>query len=168
VRLSIRTSRIIAISLVLIGVFRLVTDTLHERDANYWMTFQDSWLRYFVRAPSDGTVLGWLNAQWFKLFSLPCGISLIYVREWFRRGSGVRAEFHHWSVRGVWIAMFFLGFTAIELQKQFHLFNFSTHLVEGENPWLNHLAHVLSAICAWTLSGWYSLPDDAREEPKDS
>ena len=157
-RLSPSISLAIASVLVAIGVLRFVTDTLHEYDPDYWQPLGDTWLRYVVRAPSDGSVLGDLNAQWFKVLAIPSGISLVFLRS--RLASGTLADneraFRDWAVRGVWIAVFFLGFTALELHK--HLAASSrTVLVVGEDPWLNHVAHVLSAIAAWGLSGRLAL-----------
>ncbi|MEE9385388.1 MAG: hypothetical protein V3V08_18430 [Nannocystaceae bacterium] len=101
-----RVSVITAVTLVMVGAFRFATDTLHELDPQYWEVVQGSGLRYVIRAPSDGTVLGWLNAQWFKLLSIPCGISLIFFLR-NRYGSGTAdegaLEFRDWAVRGVWI-----------------------------------------------------------------
>lgn len=152
--LSHRASLVVAVTLVLIGVARSLTDTLHELDHDYWRSLESSWLRYLVRAPSDGTTLGWLNAQWFKLLSVPAGISLIYLRSRFGAGTDEEreAEFRDWAVSGVWIVMFWAGFTVIEVQKQFSPWSFSTRLVAGEDPWLNHLVHLLSAGLAWRLT----------------
>lgn len=160
-RLNRRASLIIATALVLIGVLRLVTDTLHELDPDYWMPLAGSWLRYVVRAPSDGTVLGYLNAQWFKVLALPSGISLIYLRDGFAPGEPAsnEAAFHDWTVRGVWIAVFLLGFTAIEIDKQFSLFGMGAHLVAGEDALVNHIAHIIGALLAWTLAGALSMTD---------
>ncbi|MEE9385389.1 MAG: hypothetical protein V3V08_18435 [Nannocystaceae bacterium] len=44
----------------------------------------------------------------------------------------------------------------IELQKQFSILGFGNHLIAGENPWLNHMAHIASAWAAWRLSGSYT------------
>ncbi|MCA9695680.1 MAG: hypothetical protein KC636_39245 [Myxococcales bacterium] len=153
-RLGERASLAVAAALVLIGAARGVTDTLHEYDPDYWQIVAHSWLRYVIRAPSDGTLLGWLNAQWFKVLSVPAGLSLIYLRSRFGAGTDEEreAEFRDWAVSGVWIAVFLVGFTVIELQKQLAFLDLNTRLVAGEEPWLNHLAHGLSAALAWLLS----------------
>lgn len=145
--------------LVFIGAARLVTDTLHEADPDYWRALEGSWLRYVVRAPSDGTVAGWLNAQCFKILSVPAGISLIYLRSCFDSGTDEQREreFRDWAVSGVWIGVFLAGYTVIELQKQFGFMELNTVLVEGENPWANHLIHGVSAWMAWRLSQAYSI-----------
>jgi hypothetical protein len=160
-KLDRRTSLVIATALVLIGFLRFVTDALHERDPDYWMPLAGSWLRYSVRAPSDGTVLGYVNAQWFKLLAIPSGISLIYLRDCFASGAPAsnEAAFHDWAVRGVWIVVFLLGFTVIELEKQFSLFHMGTHLVAGEDPVVNHIAHIIGALLAWKLAGALSMTD---------
>jgi len=49
----------------------------------------------------------------------------------------------------------------IELQKQFAFLHFNTRLVDGEDPWLNHLVHGLSAMLAW---GWSRILTIAPQE----
>lgn len=158
-----------AITLVAIGFMRFVTDTLHEHDARYWEALADSPLRYLVRAPSDGTWLGYANAQWFKVLAVPAGLSLIYLRSFFAVGDPAEneREFRDWAVRGVWIAMFFTGFTLIELQKQFAFLPFSTCLVAGERPMVNHIAHLVGVALAWWLSEVLGL-EDRRSGPRPS
>jgi hypothetical protein len=153
-RFTPRASLVLALVLVLIGVTRSITDTLHELDPDYWRAVEGTHLRYAIRAPTDGTFLGDLNAQWFKLLSIPSGISLIYLRSRFSSGTDVEreSEFHDWAVYATWLFVFFVGFTVIELQKHLAFLPFNTRLVEGEDPFLNHLAHVLSALLAWQLA----------------
>ncbi len=145
-----RTSLYVACAFVAVGTFRFATDTLYEINSEYWHSIAGSWLRYTVRAPSDGTVAGGLNAQWFKLLSVPCGICLIYLRCRLEAGTSVQREAHFrdWAVRGVWIGVFLAGFTMLELHKE---------LVAGEESWLNHGVHAASAIVAWVLSGTLSI-----------
>lgn len=144
----------VAATLVVVGLARLVTDTLHEVDGEYWMAAQDSCVRYLIRAPSDGTWAGNLNAQWFKILSIPAGISLIFLRNRFGPGEAATSEeeFRDWAVRGVWIGAFLAGFTFLELQKQFG----DLALVAGEDARTNHMVHGLSAVLAWTLSGRFT------------
>jgi hypothetical protein len=160
-RLNRRTSLLVASTLVLIGILRFVTDVLHERDPDYWMSLAGSWLRYLVRAPADGTLLGTINAQWFKLLAIPSGISLIYLRDRFAPGmpASNEATFHDWAVRGVWIAVFWLGFTVIEIEKQLSPFGMGAQLVKGEDPLINHIAHIIGAVLAWKLAGALSMTD---------
>ena len=160
-RLNRRASLVIASTLVLTGLLRFVTDTLHELDLDYWRTLSGSWLRYVVRAPSDGTVLGHVNAQWFKLLAVPSGVSLIYLRDRFAPGTPAsnEAAFHDWAVRGVWCAVFLLGFTVIEIEKQLSPFGMGTNLVTGEDPLLNHVAHIIGAFLAWKLAGTLTMTD---------
>lgn len=145
----------IALALVVIGVLRFVTDTLHEFDPNYWRALDGTPLRYLVRAPSDGTLLGDLNAQFFKLLSIPAGLSLIWLGHRFGSGTlEAKAErFRDPLIRAVWIASFFAGFGLIELEKQYDLLGMGTVLVAGERPWLNHVSHVVSAVLAWLVTG---------------
>ncbi|GEM_PF-3641712 len=106
--LSARSSLIVSLVLVGVGIFRFFTDSLHELNPDYWKTLDGTPLRYVVRAPTDGTIAGTLNAQWFKVLSVPAGISLIYLRNRFGSATAEHkaAEFRHWTVRGVWIAFF--------------------------------------------------------------
>ena len=149
-----RGSLAVALFLVTIGALRFLTDTLHEFNPNYWAGLPGP-LRYVVRAPSDGSLAGWLNAQCFKLASIPAGIALVWLAHRF--GSGTlehkRESFRDPAVRGVWIGSFLAGFTLIELEKQFHMLGMGTILVAGEQPWLNHLLHLFSAALAWWLAG---------------
>lgn len=140
--------------LVAIGTLRFVTDTLHEMNPNYWQAFEGTPLRYLIRAPSDGTTLGWLNAQFFKLLAVPSGLALIWL--WARFDSGTwedkRAAWADATMRLVWIGSFVAGFTLIELEKQFHMLGMNTLLVEGERSWVNHVVHLVSAGLAWWLA----------------
>lgn len=155
--LNHRTSLVIALLLVGVGAFRAVSDTLHELDPHYWTPWAGHWLRYLMRTPTDGTLLGTLNTQWFKTLAIPAGIALIYLRERFAQADS-GAEFRDWAVRGVWIGVFAVGFTAIELEKQFHPWGMRVELLDGEIAALNHLAHALGAWIAWKLSGALSFP----------
>jgi hypothetical protein len=149
-----RASLALALVLVTIGVLRFVTDTLHEMNPDYWRALDGTPLRYLVRAPSDGSVAGWLNAQCFKLLSVPSGISLIWL--WTRFDSGLWADKREaWAdatMRMVWIGSFLAGFTLIELEKQFHMLGMNTLMVAGERGWANHLIHLVSAALAWWLA----------------
>lgn len=150
-----RASVAIAAILVTIGALRFVTDTLHEFNPEYWRPLAGTPLRYLVRAPSDGSLLGDLNAQFFKLLSIPAGLSLVWLSHRF--GSGLRSakaeRFRDPLIRAIWIFSFAAGFTLIELEKQYDLLGMGTVLVAGEQPWLNHLTHLASAVLAWFTTG---------------
>lgn len=150
-----RVSVAIAASLVIIGALRFMTDTLHEFNPEYWRPLAHTPVRYLIRAPSDGTALGDLNAQWFKLLAVPSGLALVWLG--YRFGSGTleskREQFRDPVIRGVWIASFLAGFTLIELDKQIDLFGMGTVMVAGEAGGLNHLIHALGAIAAWFAFG---------------
>ena len=153
-QLSPNMSVAIAAGLVVVGVVRMATDTMHELDPDYWSAVAGSPVRYLIRAPSDGTFAGDLNAQWFKIFSIPAGVSLIFLRNRFGSGeiSVRQEEFRDWAVRGVWIGVFLAGFTVLELQKQFG----GLVLVAGEQARMNHAVHLLSAAVAWFLSSRFT------------
>ncbi len=149
-----RLSLAVALVLVAIGVLRFVTDTLHEMNPNYWQAFVGTPLRYVIRAPSDGSLSGRLNAQYFKLLAVPSGMALIWL--WARFDSGTwedkREAWADATPRLIWIGSFLAGFTLIELEKQFHMLGMSTLLVEGERSGLNHVVHLISAGLAWWLA----------------
>ncbi len=161
-----RISLAVALSLVFIGVFRLITDSLHEAWPDYWRALDGTVWRYLVRAPSDGTWAGHLNARWFKLLSIPTGAGLVFLG--YRFGSGtldqLRDGFRDKTVRLVWIGVFAAGFTVIEIEKATHVFGMATHLLAGEVSWMNHVAHVISAVLAWVLWGWFSFEPVQRAQ----
>lgn len=168
-RLGPRASLVVALTLAAIGVFRFGTDTLHEWNHDYWRQFDGTPLRYLIRAPSDGTIAGWLNAQWFKILSVPAGISAIYLRERLKatlRSSEDR-DAPDWNmVRGLWTVLWFLGFTLLEFQKQYQWFGSRTQLVAGEAVWLNHVVHVLSAYLAWRLGAMFTFNHGVQSTPE--
>lgn len=145
----------IAVTLVVIGALRFMTDSWHEANPNYWQSLVGTPLRYLVRAPSDGTLAGDLNAQFFKLLSIPSLLCALWLSRRFGSGSlpNKAAEFRDPVVRSVWIGSCLLGFTMIELEKQFHMFGMATMLLEGERSWLNHVTHLVSAVIAWFATG---------------
>ena len=161
-----RASVAIAVALALIGALRFATDTLHEFNPNYWQALSGTPLRYLLRAPSDGTLAGDLNAQFFKLLSIPAGLCLVWLGHRF--GSGTfehkREQFRDPVIRAVWIGSFFAGFTLIELEKQFHMLGMAAMLLPGERAWLNHLTHIASAALAWWLTGSLAFEPLAQEE----
>lgn len=150
-----RLSVAVAVLLLTVGVLRFATDTLHEFNHEYWRPLAGTPLRYLVRAPSDGTWLGDLNAQFFKLLSIPSGLALVWLGHRF--GSGTletkAQQFRDPVIRAVWIGSFVAGFTLIELDKQLNLFGMGAVMVAGESAWLNHLAHLVSAVAAWFATG---------------
>jgi len=157
-RARLRAGRVsvgIAVTLVVIGALRFMTDTWHEANPNYWQSLVGTPLRYLVRAPSDGTLAGDLNAQFFKLLSIPSLLGALWLSRRF--GSGLlankAAEFRDPIVRSVWIGACLFGFTMIELEKQFHMFGMNTLLLAGERSWLNHVTHLVSAVVAWFATG---------------
>ena len=154
----VRASRVsvgLAAALVAIGALRFLTDTWHEFNPEYWREFVGTPLRYLVRAPSDGTLLGDLNAQFFKLLALPAGLAAVWLSHRFGSGTlETKAEgFRDPVIRAVWIGAFLAGFTLIELDKQIDLFGMGTVMVTGEVAGLNHLAHLVGAVAAWFLTG---------------
>lgn len=161
-----------AVLLVAIGMWRFASDVqgdLHRNDPSYWEALAQSPWRYVMRGPSDGSFWGDLNTQWFKVLSIPCAMSLVYL--WFRRRYGTLKEgayrFSYAPIRAVWIGTFFVAFTLMEIEKEFRLLGNMAPMLEGERFWLNHLAHVLSAALAWLLASRLSFApvflDDAAD-----
>ncbi|MCH9680997.1 MAG: hypothetical protein K0V04_06165 [Deltaproteobacteria bacterium] len=161
-----RISIVVALLLVAIGIFRLITDSLHEGWPNYWRSLDGTLWRYLVRAPSDGTLWGDLNARFFKVLSIPTGAGLVFLG--YRFGSGTLPQlqlgFRDLMVRSVWIGVFAAGFTVIEIEKAYHVFGMATHLLEGEVSWMNHVTHAVSAALAWWLWGWFSFEPTSRSQ----
>ncbi|HLT39531.1 MAG TPA: hypothetical protein VK034_24775 [Enhygromyxa sp.] len=149
-----RLSVAVAVTFVIIGALRFATDTLHEFNPDYWRPLIGTPFRYLVRAPSDGTVPGFLNAQFFKILSIPAGLCLVWLG--VRFGSGTLAHkaerFRDLAVRGTWALSFLAGFSLIELEKTYHFLGMNAVLVAGERAWLNHVVHVASAVLAWGLT----------------
>jgi hypothetical protein len=145
----------VAVAFLILGALRFATDSIHEVNPNYWQSLVGTPLRYLVRAPSDGTLAGDLNAQFFKVLSIPSLLCMIWLSRRFGPGSLSQkaAEFRDPIVRGVWIGSCLFGFTMIELEKQFHMFGMSTVLLPGERSGINHLVHIVSAVLAWFGTG---------------
>ncbi len=159
-----------AVVLVLVGVWRYHSDVqldLHRNDPAYLEALKTHPLRYFMRGPSDGTVWGDLNTQWFKVLSIPCAMALVYL--WFRRRYGTLREggyrFGQRWVRVLWISTFFVAFTLMEVEKEFGLLGNMARMQEGERFGLNHLAHVLSAGLAWLLASRLSFEPVLADPP---
>lgn len=159
-----------ALLLVLVGTWRYHSDVqldLHRDDPAYVEWLQTHPLRYLMRGPSDGTLLGDMNTQWFKVLSIPCAMSLVYL--WFRRRYGTPQEggrrFGQTWVRALWISTFFVAFTLMEIEKEFGLLGNMARMQAGERFWLNHLAHVLSASLAWLLASRLSFEPLLRAAP---
>lgn len=154
------TSVAVAVLFVLVGCWRFASDVVldaRSKDPQYLAWLATSPLRYVVRGPSDGTLLGDLNTQWFKVLSIPCAMAFVYL--WHRQRLGsLRAGAAHFGqrwVRALWVGVFFVAFTLIEVEKQFQVFVWlgmkTAPMQPGESFWLNHLAHVISATLAWLL-----------------
>jgi hypothetical protein len=119
---------------------------------NWYLRLDGTFLRYLVRAPSDGTLWGDINAQYFKVLAVPCGIAGLYLihrllsadlreadRKWHSAG------YQAFYVIGLW-----LTFTIMEIEKTTHIMGLRmAGLLVGENLWLNHGLHIVSALLGW-------------------
>ncbi|MEM6706622.1 MAG: hypothetical protein AAF690_28195, partial [Acidobacteriota bacterium] len=67
-----------AIALALLGVTRLFCDFLTDIDPTWATVLGDSPLRFLART-SDGSLVGNLNTQYFKVLAIPCGLCVIFL-----------------------------------------------------------------------------------------
>lgn len=160
-----RASLIAALLLAAIGIWRFSSDMLTDAAPGWHAALDGTWLRYTVRAPSDGTWVGNLNTQWFKLLSIPCEIAGLYLlKRWLT--SDLREAQRSWSAveyRAVWVGAFFTAATVMELEKAHHFLGLRmAGVLDGERSWLNHLAHVFSAVAAWYLARWLRMAEGPR------
>ncbi|MDF1561488.1 MAG: hypothetical protein P1V51_00510 [Deltaproteobacteria bacterium] len=145
----------LAVALASIGVVRLFSDFLTDIDPTWIDAFEGTPLRYLARTP-DGTLVGALNSQYFKVLAVPCGVAGIFLVNAGLTG-GLAAAEQRWARRSFRLA----GILALavicagcELEKATHLFGLPTGLVEGELAWLNHVVHNAGAVLAYPLSGF--------------
>lgn len=71
-------SLLLAVILAVIGVSRLFSDILTDIDPTWALFLGDSPPRFFIRV-SDGSVVGNLNVQYFKVMAIPYGMAVIFL-----------------------------------------------------------------------------------------
>jgi hypothetical protein len=158
-RRSPRASLVVALVLALIGAGRLLSDFLTDADPGWSRRLDGTplrWLRYLVRAPSDGTRLGDLNVQWFKVLAIPCCIAGLWLIKRVT-SSDLRDTERLWrsrGYRGSFLALFAAMCVAAELEKTYHFLGLRmAGQLQGERPLWNHVAHAVSlAAGAWLMS----------------
>ncbi len=156
-RSSARASLLVAALLALIGAGRLTSDLLTDADPGWSQRLVGSPLRYLVRAPSDGTLLGDLNVQWFKLLAIPCSVAGLYLVKRLL-SSDLRYTQGLWQsrvYRVAFLALFAVMCVVMELEKSYHLFGLRmAGLLDGERAWLNHVIHAASLGLGALLMSW--------------
>jgi len=139
--------------LAAIGLLRLFSDFLTDIDPTWVTILEDSPLRYLART-TDGSVVGDLNVQYFKVMAIPCGLAVIFLVNGGLTG-GVAAAEQRWSsprFRLTCILALAVVCAFCEIEKATHLLGLPTGLVEGERAWLNHVVHNAGGVLAYPLS----------------
>lgn len=139
--------------LALIGLLRLFADFLTDVDPS-WVSFLGGWPLRILGRTSDGSFIGNLNVQYFKLLAIPCGMAVIFLINGGFTG-GLAAAEKRWANPRFRLSCIvaLAAFCALcELEKATHLLGLPTGLVAGERAWLNHLVHNIGGILAYPLS----------------
>jgi len=164
----VRLSRtlILAAILAAVGLLRLASDLLTDVDPSLASWLDGSPLRYLVVRMSDGSLVGNLNVQYFKVLAIPCGLSVVFLLNAGLTG-GVQAAARRWAdarFRLAAIAALAVLCTFCEIEKATHLLGLPTGLVKGERAWLNHVVQAVGGVVAYGLSGVlrYTATDPAR------
>ncbi len=155
-------SLLVAVPLALIGAGRFASDLLTDIDPGWSERLGDSPLRYLVRAPSDGTWLGDLNVQWFKLLAVPCSIAGLYViKRLFTRDRRETQRLWQSSLyRFSFLLLFALMCVVMELEKSYHWLGLKmAGQLAGERAWLNHVLHAASLLLGAMLMRWLCFVD---------
>ena len=152
---SVRLSRtlILAAMLATVGLLRLASDLLTDVDPDWASWLDGSPLRHFVRI-SDGSLIGNLNVQCFKVLAIPCGLSVVFLINAGLTG-GVQSATQRWAnarFRLAAIAGLAALCTFCEIEKATHILGLPTGLVKGERAWLNHVVHAVGSVVAYGLS----------------
>ncbi len=152
VRLS--QTLILAGILAAIGLLRFGSDLLTDIDPSWASWLDGSPLRYLVVRVSDGSLVGNLNVQYFKVLAIPCGLSIVFLLNAGLTG-GVKPAARRWAdprFRLSAIVALAAFCTFCEIEKAVHLLNLPTGLAIGERSWLNHLAHAVGGVAAYGLA----------------
>ena len=149
-------SLLLAAVLATIGLLRLFSDFLTDIDPSWVSVLGDSPLRLVART-TDGSLLGNLNVQYFKVMAVPCGLAVIFLVNAGLTG-GIAAAERRWESPRFRLTCI-LSLAALcafcEIEKATHLFGLPTGLVEGERSWLNHVVHNVGAVLSFPLSSQF-------------
>jgi hypothetical protein len=143
-------------ALAVIGLARLFADFLTDIDPTWIWILGDSPIRFLART-TDGSFAGNLNAQYFKVLAVPCGLAVVFLVNGGLTG-GIAAAERRWArprFRLAWIVALAAVCALCEVEKAAHLLGLPTGLVEGERAWLNHVVHNVGAILAYPLSSLF-------------
>lgn len=145
-----------AAALAAIGLLRLFSDFLTDIDPTWVSVLGDSPLRLLART-TDGSVVGNLNVQYFKVMAIPCGLAVIFLVNGGLTG-GVAAAERRWA-RPRFRLTCIVGLAVVcafcEIEKATHLLGLPTGLVEGERAWLNHVVHTAGDVLSYPLSSLF-------------
>lgn len=145
-------SFVTAVILAVLGAGRFISDMLTDAFPGWYLKLEGTVLKYLVRAPSDGTFWGDINAQYFKLLAVPCGIAGLYLAHRLLSADLREADrkWHSVGYQAFYVIGLWLTFTIMEVEKSTHLMGLrmAGQLV-GENLWLNQVLHLLSALLGW-------------------
>jgi hypothetical protein len=157
---------LLAAALATLGVLRLFSDILTDIDPTLVSYLGDSPLRLLARR-TDGTLVGNLNTQYFKVIAIPCGLAGIFLVNGGLTG-GIAAAERRWS-RPRFRLSCVVALAAVcafcEVEKATHLLGLPTGLVEGEQAWLNHVVHNVGGVLAYSLSGVLRYRVEAPKAP---
>jgi hypothetical protein len=146
-------SILLAAALATLGVLRLFSDFLTDIDPTWVSFLGNSPLRLLART-TDGSLLGNLNVQYFKVMAIPCGLAGIFLINAGLTG-GIAAAERRWASRRFRLSCI-VALAAVcafcEIEKATHLLGLPTGLAEGERAWLNHVAHNVGGILSYPLS----------------
>ena len=146
-------SLLLAAFLAAIGLLRLFSDLLTDIDPSWVTILGDSPLRYLART-TDGSLIGDLNVQYFKVMAIPCGLAVIFLVNGGLTG-GIAAAERRWASRRFRLTCI-LALAVVcalcEIEKATHILGLPTGLVEGERAWLNHVVHNVGGVLAYPLS----------------
>lgn len=146
----------LAAALAAIGLLRLFSDFLTDVDPSWVTVLGDSPLRLMART-TDGSLLGDLNVQYFKVMAVPCGLAVIFLVNSGLTGGIAEAE-RRWAsprFRLTCILALAVLCALCEIEKVTHLLGLPTYLAEGERPWLNHVVHNVGAVLSFPLSSQF-------------
>lgn len=145
---------ILAVVLAAVGLLRLGSDLLTDIDPTWASGLDGSPFRYLIVRVSDGSFVGDLNVQYFKVLAIPCGLSVVFLLNAGLTG-GVEPAARRWAnprFRLTAIIALAAVCTFCEIEKATHLFNLPTGLAIGERWWLNHVVHAVGGVGAYGLS----------------
>jgi hypothetical protein len=149
-------SLLFAGALAAIGLLRLFSDLLTDIDPTWVSVLGDSPVRLLART-TDGSLLGNLNVQYFKVMAVPCGLAVIFLVNAGLTG-GIPAAERRWASPRFRLACI-VALAALcalcEVEKATHLLGLPTGLVKGERAWLNHVVHTIGAILSFPLSSLF-------------